>query len=330
MEKSSREINNRIFDLYSALQKAIRWCEVNDARHFAQEFIELGLPGHPINRLLIIASEDVGLADPTLLRYVGGCLDTFEIMVKERGIPKKNVSAYPEIRAVIDRAVIAAALSYKSRLLPMLCFATLFEIYKKETFSHDLDEYKNRFHEAVKGRGEKAAAYYAYVLALFLDSEDFFLEISQQESKSRNTELIAEWIYEYRRKKQIMVLAGIISLLCRDLDFPHGEYRDQVNNWLSRPIEEAPIPDRAYDMHTFEGRKRGRGLEHFFNEAASVRNERFPNDWQELGEQAYFQAHREGFYEAGDLIAAIREKVRKAGKGKRHASDFVNDLFGGI
>lgn len=115
-----------------------------------------------------------------------------------------------------------------------------------------------------------------------------------------------------------MALAGIISLLCRDLG-PHGEYRNQVNDWLSRPIEKAPIPDRAYDMHTFEGgQKKGRGLEHFFNEAASVKKERFPNDWEEVGKKAYFQARKEGVPEADDVINAIKEKVRK---------ESVTDLF---
>jgi len=318
MEKAQWEMKNRIFVLYSALQKAIRWGEVNDARCFAQEFIEMGMPGHPINRLLIIASEDVGLADPTLLRYVAECVDTFESAVREREIPKGNVSAFPEILAIIDRAVITAALSYKSRLLPMLCFATLFEIYKKEDFSCRLGEYESRFRTAIQNRDEKEAAYYGYVLAQFLSSEDSALEIARQESKAQNKELIAEWINEYRRKKEIMALAGIISLLCRDLNYPHGEYRNQVADWLLRPIEKAAIPDRAYDMHTYEGKKKGRGLEHFFNEAASVRNERFPNDWEEAGKKAYFQAQREGVPEAENVINAIKERVKK---------ESVTDLF---
>jgi hypothetical protein len=336
MDKSQWEMKNRIFVLYSALQKAIRWCEVNDARYFAKEFIKMGLPQNPINRLLVIASEDVGIADPTLLKYVGECLDTFDAMVKEREIPKKNVSAYPEICAVIDRAVIAAALCYKSRLLAMLCFATLFEIYKREDFRHDLGEYENRFRAAIQGQNEKEAAYYAYTLGFIYDAEDSLLKVVKQESETRNTELIAEWTQEYKKiqkderteEEGLLLLAGIISLLCRDLKFSHGEYLDRVTDCLSRPIEEAAIPDRAYDMHTSEGRRRGRGLEHFFNEAATVKNERFPNDWEEAGKKVHFQAQREGVSEA-DVIKAIKEKVKIAGKGKRLASDFVIDLFEG-
>jgi hypothetical protein len=35
----------------------------------------------------------------------------------------------------------------------------------------------------------------------------------------------------------------------------------------------APIPDKAYDKHTQEGRNRGRGIEHFLEEKASLTNE---------------------------------------------------------
>ena len=115
-----------------------------------------------------------------------------------------------------------------------------------------------------------------------------------------------------------MALAGIISLICRDLNYPHGEYLDQVSDWLSRPIEKATVPGRAYDMHTYEGKKKGRGLEHFFKEAASVKNERFANDWEEVGKKAYFQAQREGVPEAENVINAIKERVKK---------ESVTDLF---
>ena len=105
------------------------------------------------------------------------------------------------------------------------------------------------------------------------------------------------------------MLAGIISLLCRDLNYPHGEYHDLVFDHLPVPIETAAIPDRAYDMHTRAGRKYGRGLVHFFKEAGSVKNERFPNNWEEAGSKAYFQAQKEGLGKSAKVIKAIRERL---------------------
>ncbi len=69
--------------LISAFQKSIRWCEVNASRYFAQQFVEMGKPGGALNRLILIAAEDIGLADPTLLKYVRDCFDKFETMLKE-------------------------------------------------------------------------------------------------------------------------------------------------------------------------------------------------------------------------------------------------------
>jgi hypothetical protein len=308
--QESQYSTDKMYVRMSALQKAIRWCEINEARYFAQELVEMGMPGAAINRLMIISAEDIGLADPTLLKYVGDSLDTFEAMLKEYDTTPRKVSGCPEIRAVIDRAVIAAALSYKSRLLPMLSFATLFEIYKKEDFTLGSSEYVKRLQAAIQRQDEKEAAYYAYVLALILDSKDSVFEIIQEESKTRNTELIGEWTWEYKRTKERLMLAGIITLLCRDIDYPHGEYRDQISNCISLPIRNASIPDRAYDVHTRAGRKKGRGLEHFFREAASLKKERFQSDWEEPGRKAYFEAQKAGLGKSTKLIDAIKKKLR--------------------
>lgn len=312
--------------LKSALQKAIRRGETNDARYFAQRFIDKGQPGGVLNDLPQNVAEDVGLADPTLPAYVRDCHDTFEKMLKEKGITRSKVSDCPEICAVIHQVVIAAALSYKSRLLPMLSFVTLFDIYKKEDFSHDLGEYENRLREAIQRRDEKEAAYYAYVVGLFVGSEDSVLKITQQESGARNKDLIDEWTQEYKRTKHILFLAGIISLLCRDLDYPHGEYRDQVSDWLSVPIEKATFHDWVYDQHTLVGKREGRGLKHFFDEGAPVKNEAFANNWEKPGREAYLQAKKEGLEKAVKVIDAIKKKLPKNYMKGKTRKEFVLDL----
>ena len=73
-------------------------------------------------------------------------------------------------------------------------------------------------------------------------------------------------------------------------------------------VPKVNIPDRAFDRHTIIGRKKGRGYEHFFREAASVKNERFPNDWEEIGKKAYLRADKEGLADAPDLVEAIKNK----------------------
>ena len=55
----------------------------------------------------------------------------------------------------------------------------------------------------------------------------------------------------------------------------------------------------------------GRGFNHFFNVAASVKNERFPNDWERIGRIAYKSADKKGLGKTAKLIKEIKEKHEK-------------------
>jgi len=308
---------DRQFILISALQKSIRWCEVNDSRYFAQQLLDMGSqPSLVFNRLILIAAEDVGLADPTLITYERRCSDSFKNLIKEYGIKKHEAVKYPKLCEIVDRAVIAAAISHKSRLLPMASFATLFDIYQKETFKQKLSEYLNRFAHAVKNRDEKQALYYTFVAGIFVNSMDRILTWIQRQGEIRNDDLIQEWVEEYRRKPERLVLAGCVVMLCRDLPFTHGKYTTAMSKYLSTPISKAQIPDRAYDKHTSKGKRKGRGLDHFFREGATVKNKRFPNDWEQTGKTAYFRAEQKGFESTKKFIEAINEKYKKSQKQK--------------
>ena len=108
---------NQMFLLMSAIQKAIRWCEVNDSRYFARELIDMGTPYAVFGQLRIIAAEDIGLADPSMVSYVGNCLKSVEESMKQHKIKSENFKNYPDLCDTVDRAVIAEAISYKNRLL---------------------------------------------------------------------------------------------------------------------------------------------------------------------------------------------------------------------
>jgi hypothetical protein len=305
---------DRQYLLISALQKSIRWCEVNDSRYFARQLVDMGVPGAALNRLLLIAAEDVGLADPTLLIYERSCLDSFENLIKQHGIKKQDAYKFPDLCDTVDRAAIAAAISYKSRLLALLSFATLFDIYENEDFNGQLPDYLNKLATAIENKDEKQASYYAFVAGIFLSSMDRILRWIQKQGENRENDLVQRWAEEYRRKPELLVLAGCVVMLCRDLSFSHGEYATAMSKYLSTPIKKAQIPDRAYDRHTREGRRRGRNLEHFFNVGATVKNERFPNDWEQTGKTASFRADKIGLEKESKIIEAIKKKYEKSQK----------------
>ena len=172
-----------------------------------------------------------------------------------------------------------------------------------------MSEYLDRFVLALKNEDEKHALYYAYVVDILFDSKDEILTMIQSLSGMRNKDLIQKWVEEYKRNDERLMLAGSVVLLCRDLKYPHGEYNDAVHQYLSVPIKAADIPDRAYDMHTSAGARKGRSFEHFFDEAATVKNERFSNDWEQAGRNAYINADQAGLGKAVKIIKTIKKKL---------------------
>ena len=301
---------DKYFVYLSALQKSVRWCEINPSRFFAQELVRMGKSVDVLNRLILIAAEDVGIADPSLVVYERDRSNEFESLIQQYGIEKKDAFNIPQLCEVVDRAAIAAAISYKSRLLPMLSFITLYDIYKKEDFSKGLQDYFRLFVNYLEQEDEKQALYYAFIVGIFFDEMPRVLRAIKERSERRNTELIMRWVKEYGKKNERLMLVGSVVLLCRELDYNHGEYYGDVGQHLSVPIKTAEIPDRAYDQHTKEGKKRGRGLKHFFEEAATVKNERPYNDYEQEGRNAYYLADEEGLARAAKLIDAIKSKLR--------------------
>ncbi|MBR6101811.1 MAG: replication-associated recombination protein A [Ruminococcus sp.] len=90
------------YDILSALQKSIRGSDENAAIHYAARLIEAGDIISLSRRLLVIASEDVGLAFPQAVPIVKACVDS----AMQLGLP--------EARIPLAEAVILLATSPKS------------------------------------------------------------------------------------------------------------------------------------------------------------------------------------------------------------------------
>ena len=90
------------YDILSALQKSIRGSDENAAIHYAARLIEAGDIISLCRRLLVIASEDVGLAYPQAIPIVKACVDS----ALQLGLP--------EARIPLANAVILLATSPKS------------------------------------------------------------------------------------------------------------------------------------------------------------------------------------------------------------------------
>lgn len=90
------------YDLLSALQKSIRGSDENAAIHYAARLLAAGDLISICRRLLVIASEDIGLAYPQAVPIVKACVDS----AMQLGLP--------EARIPIAEAVILLATAPKS------------------------------------------------------------------------------------------------------------------------------------------------------------------------------------------------------------------------
>lgn len=90
------------YDILSGLQKSIRGSDENAALHYAARLLSAGDITSLCRRLLVIASEDVGLAYPMAVPIVKACVDS----ALQLGLP--------EARIPLGEAVILLATSPKS------------------------------------------------------------------------------------------------------------------------------------------------------------------------------------------------------------------------
>lgn len=102
------------YDILSALQKSIRGSDENAALHYAARLMAAGDIISLSRRLLVIASEDVGLAYPNAVTIVKSCVDSaMQLGLPEARIPlaqavvllataPKSNSAYEAINSAMD------------------------------------------------------------------------------------------------------------------------------------------------------------------------------------------------------------------------------------
>ncbi|MBS7174606.1 MAG: replication-associated recombination protein A, partial [Clostridiales bacterium] len=90
------------YDLLSALQKSIRGSDPDAAVHYLGRLLEAGDLLSPCRRLLVIASEDIGMAYPLAITIVKACVDS----AVQLGLP--------EARIPLAEAAVLLATSPKS------------------------------------------------------------------------------------------------------------------------------------------------------------------------------------------------------------------------
>ncbi|MER0242303.1 replication-associated recombination protein A [Streptomyces sp. HSW2009] len=105
------------YDVASALIKSIRGSDVDAALHYLARMIEAGEdPRFIARRLMISASEDIGMADPTALQTAVAAAQAVALI------------GYPEARIALGQATVALALAPKSNAAYLAIDAALADV----------------------------------------------------------------------------------------------------------------------------------------------------------------------------------------------------------
>ncbi len=95
MSKESYEIKTKkgydFFQVASAFQKSIRRCDEEQSTFWGIELYESGYQGYAWKRMVIMASEDVGLGDPDIIVKIMALKESYEFLAakKERALPER-------------------------------------------------------------------------------------------------------------------------------------------------------------------------------------------------------------------------------------------------
>ena len=115
--RADRDGDN-FYDLLSALQKSIRGSDPDAAVHYLARLLEAGQMQSACRRLMVIASEDVGLAYPMIIPIVKACVDMALML------------GMPEARIPLGDAAVLMATSPKSNTGHIALDAALADIRK--------------------------------------------------------------------------------------------------------------------------------------------------------------------------------------------------------
>ena len=109
------------YDILSALQKSIRGSDPDAGLHYLARLLEAGDMVSACRRLMVIASEDVGMAYPQAVSIVKSCIDA------------ANMLGMPEAQIPLGQAVVLMATAPKSNSACAAIHAAMADVKKGRT-----------------------------------------------------------------------------------------------------------------------------------------------------------------------------------------------------
>ncbi|MEQ9366904.1 MAG: hypothetical protein RIF32_21880 [Leptospirales bacterium] len=264
---------HNLFDVASAFQKSVRRGLEEEALHWAVE-MDRGAYGEYVwKRIRIIVSEDIGLANPPLATCIASLYRTWKNCEDESRRP------------VLLQAVRTVVRSQKSRLVDH-ALMVWYHYADTSPATADDDQLLKKFQSSIAKRDERKALFQAACLDRRDLAKKAWVAIricaaSRVYDKHYLAPIVhaLEELWKDQNKKndakhapQRLFLMHAVLLLARGDDRISQE--KGLREYYGRAFQRREIPDFAYDKHSLKGYGMGRGVRHFFEEGAKLKNDR--------------------------------------------------------
>jgi replication-associated recombination protein RarA len=171
-----------IGEVTSAMQKAIRRGKEREALYWATELDLAGFGNYVFKRLKIIASEDVGIADPNATLIVRSLYDSW---TEARKNPDEKDKFFP--RLFLIHAVIVLARAPKSRIVDH----ALIVMYQGDREPLEVPDYAYDHHTA-KGKRLGRGADFFFDVATVLVNKARFKDPYEAEARAAHNAFLSE------------------------------------------------------------------------------------------------------------------------------------------
>lgn len=267
----------------SGLQKAIRRGLLDQALYHSMQMFQLGkiFRSHLLNRLVTIASEDIGPAEPSLIIHLA------DLYLKGRSINTENSTTAPdELKSIITKMVKLLCNAHKSRIADL--YVHLYEMGLPSPSENDaILEMINRVYSTSTDTDTDDP--YEPIVLRYYDNGEEVVQHKKLKVYGIWQEMLDRQLSD-RANHPAYLYSALVALLKIYVHRGYGdgkihlahaiclfhirpEYRVvKVTPSVNKPIpDKMPILDCSIDMHTNWGRKHlGRGILHFLETGAAL------------------------------------------------------------
>lgn len=268
-------MNLNKFILLSAFQKDIRRC--NPMCLYWTRELSYNHEDLIWTKMIVIGSEDIGIASPTIQTFI----------YNQKKLYDESKDLWIR-RTILMNTVNHLINQNKSRICDNVNHA-YFKNFQPSIGHTNINDILKIFTQSIQDKDYQLA--FKYACHLYKNNKERWIINTLKNPKDIHVDILINLFDRYnktvRGKTDILFLSHLILYRTFDLDKIQSNPNipeltiDDVKNIYNNDVE-LVIEDYVYDKHTNEGKKLGRGFEHFYDQGAKLVNCYIDDPFEEI------------------------------------------------